>query len=75
MPDAILPSFEVPNLFIQTRALKVSQMQVWAKVLNIFVILKYIIKEINFHSQYACSKINLRAKALLQELTSTYLLT
>lgn len=54
---------------------KVSQMQVWAKVLNILVILKYIIKAINFHSQYVCSKINLKATALLQELTLTNLLT
>lgn len=46
-------------------------MQVWAKVLNILV----IVKAINFHSQYVCSKINLKATALLQELTSTYLLT
>lgn len=76
MPDAILSIFESPNLFIYKQEHeKVSQMQVWAEVLNILVILKYIIKAINFHSQYVCSKINLRTTALLQELTLTYLLT
>lgn len=73
MPDTTLPSFKLPNLFIQTRAWKgfTNASLGQSFEYTVLVILKYIIKAINFHSQYVCSKINLRATgtALLQELT------